>query len=130
MIPLLLAATAWMPQGHRTLRCARAPVAAASPTCCICINCKLVDRCKTYRWVEDMHAQPHVATAPDFEPMDPQIQVFIRDEGAAASAPASGEGAGGSNEQTIEYDVFGCDAFTEDKGRWLRLMPEADFIPT
>jgi hypothetical protein len=30
---------------------------------------------------------------------------------------------------TTEYDVFGCDAFLEDKGRWLRLMPDADYIP-
>ena len=31
---------------------------------------------------------------------------------------------------TTEYDVFECDAFTPDMGRWVRLMPEADFIPT
>ena len=49
-----------------------------------------------------------------------------------------GEGSGGqgavarqrrspSADLTVEYDVFACDAFTEDRGRWLRLMPDADF---
>ncbi|KAL1506893.1 hypothetical protein AB1Y20_007758 [Prymnesium parvum] len=92
---------------------------ACGAACCICINCARVDRCLTYRWVEQMHEQPHVAQSPDFQPADPQIQVFIRDEAAAA------EGA-----LTVEYDVFACDAFVEDHGRWLRLMPDADFIPT
>ena len=52
--------------------------------------------------------------------------MVVRDEGAATAASA-GEG---SSDMTVEYDVFACDAFTEDSGRWLRLMPEADFIPT
>ena len=97
-----------------------------------------------------MHEQPHVAENPEFEPNDPQIQVFIRDEdtlAAAATTPTeasvAAEGAGqgvdeasgrrewrSTHELTIEYDVFACDAFTEDRGRWLRLMPDADFIPT
>ena len=50
----------------------------AAPQCCICINCKWVDRCKTYHWVEEMHEQPHVTEAPDFDPNDPQIQVYSR----------------------------------------------------
>ena len=31
---------------------------------------------------------------------------------------------------STEYDVFQCDEFTEEKGKWLALMPDADFIPT
>lgn len=105
-----------------------------SPSCCICINCRLVDRCKTYHWVETMHQQPHVTLEPNFEPNDPQIQVFIRNETSSVGGNPKSAGSGESDSEatpmTIEYDVFACDAFTEDKGRWIRLMPDADFIPT
>ena len=102
------------------------PRCAPSPACCICINCKFVDRCKVYHWVETMHEQPHVTEEQklDFDPSDPQVQVFLRSEEEAASAEGS------RPLLTTEYDVFECDAFTPDMGRWVRLMPEADFIPT
>ncbi|EOD14825.1 hypothetical protein EMIHUDRAFT_49568, partial [Emiliania huxleyi CCMP1516] len=77
---------------------------------CICINCKWVDRCKTYHWVETQHEQEHVTAAPDFEPVDPQIQAAVAGEML--------------RDLTTEFDVFACDAFTEDSGRWLRLMPD------
>ena len=69
-----------------------------------------------------MHEQPHVADNPEFQPNDPQIQVFLRNEGDVNVV--------GGRELTTEYDVFECDAFVEDQGRWLRLMPDADYIPT
>ena len=69
-----------------------------------------------------MHDQPHVAEDPQFEPSDPQIQVFVRNE--------TDMNVVGGRELSVEYDVFGCDAFVEDKGRWLRLMPDAEYIPT
>ena len=110
------------------LPCGRARPAQA----CICINCKFVDRCKTYHWVEEMHEQPHVTGTPDFDPTDPQIQVFIRTEDDLKSR--EGEEVDGRKlgvaDLSTEFDVFECDAFTEDAGKWLRLMPEADFIPT
>ena len=53
--------------------CQRGP----SLQCCICINCKLVDRCKVYHWVETMHTQPHVTTDPDFDPADPQVLTLL-----------------------------------------------------
>ena len=31
---------------------------------------------------------------------------------------------------TTEYDVFGCDAFVEDAGKWVRLMPDLGYVPT
>lgn len=95
--------------------------------CCICINCKLVNRCKVYHWVEEQHEQPHVAEEPDFDPTDPQVQVFIRNEDAD---PATTPVSAGGKVLTTEYDVFACNAFVEDAGKWLRLMPDADYIPT
>ena len=103
--------------------------------CCICINCKFVDRCKTYHWVEKMHEQPHVTSDPTFDPDDPQIQVFIRNEGEEA-ASVDGHADDGSTEGmtsnvlTTEFDVFECASFAEEQGKWIALMPDADFIPT
>ena len=132
---------------------------------CICINCRWVDRCTTYHWVETQHDQAHLTLEPDFDPTDPRIQVFIRsdfedeeeDEGESSgvaaesvgSAATAGDVAGsvdagedgkGSVDAgvqlldgpsvTTEFDVYACDAFTEDEGRWIRLMPDADFVPT
>lgn len=82
-----------------------------------------------------MHEQPHVAIDPQFQPNDPQIQVFMRDGPTSTQrtpphldkdSSIEGETQGLS----IEYDVFACDAFVEDVGRWIRLMPDATFIPS
>jgi hypothetical protein len=134
----------------------RAPAAAARsppPACCICINCKLVDRCKVYHWVETMHEQPHLTMEPDFDPSKPEVQVFIRNEEEAtplyeeeaederaAAAPTMSQAApepppppppaDGRPVLTTEFDVFGCASFVEDDGRWIRLMPDAEYIPT
>ena len=53
-----------------------------------------------------------------------QVQVFLRNEEEAEIV------AQGGPLLTTEYDVFACDAFTPDKGRWLRLMPDAQYVPT
>lgn len=45
----------------------------------------------------------------------------------AADGKRSGASVGGV---TTEFDVFACDAFSEDTGRWLRMMPDAEFTPT
>ena len=58
----------------RPARPSSRPQRAPAPTCCICINCKLVDRCKLYHWVEEMHEQPHLTEEADFDPADPQVR--------------------------------------------------------
>ena len=106
--------------------------------------------------METQHEQAHVADAPDFGPADPQsaprptplalvaplnhhvpflvcaVQVFIRSQ--QEDSPAAQDEATDASDsllsQTIEYDVFACDAFVEDLGKWIRLMPEAGFVPT
>ena len=42
------------------------------------------------------------------------------------------EGAGGVTTAvlTTEYDVFECASFSEDADKWMRLMPDAGFVPT
>ena len=156
-----------LPNGRRAAR-PPAPTRARSASACICINCRFVDRCTTYHWVETQHEQPHVTSGPDFEPSDPQsadgrrathprprtedtdrpipfpdtpaVQVFIRSEAAAAAAAAApGAPDAGSEEPeaskaqsllTTEYDVYRCDSFAEEKGKWLRLMPALGYVPT
>ena len=106
------------------------------PACCICINCKWVDRCQTYHWVEERHEQRHVSESPDFKPADPQIQVFVREEalvppeGYIPPPPPLGVEREQLKEYTVEYDVFACDASVADVGKWVRLMPDSGFTPT
>ncbi|MEL6881689.1 MAG: Ycf34 family protein, partial [Cyanobacteria bacterium J06607_10] len=40
---------------------------------CICVNCHYVDSCVTYHAVETNHQQPHLTTAPSFEPNNPTV---------------------------------------------------------
>lgn len=81
---------------------------------CICINCSYVDRCLTYHAVETQHQQPHLTDAPDFEAVNPTINVNIRDCGDVIE---------------MEWDVVDCDSFRADQGRWARLRP-GELIPT
>lgn len=81
---------------------------------CICINCQYVDRCITYHAVEGQHQQPHLTEEPDFEPVEPTINVNIRSRGEIIE---------------MEYDVVGCLSFKEEMGKWARLRP-GELVPT
>ncbi|XGV87096.1 MAG: Ycf34 family protein [Limnothrix sp. BL-A-16] len=81
---------------------------------CICINCLYIDRCTTYHAVEAQHQQAHLTDSPDFEPIEPSINVNIRPR---------------DNEIEMEWDVVGCQSFTADQGRWARLRP-GELVPT
>jgi hypothetical protein len=81
---------------------------------CICVNCTYVDRCTTYHAVELQHQQPHLTEVPDFEAVEPTINVNIRSD---------------ADEIQMEWDVVGCSSFTADLGRWSRLRP-GELIPT
>ena len=81
---------------------------------CICINCHYVDNCITYHAVETQHQQPHLTEDPQFEPIEPSINVNIR-----------------TNEDVIEmeYDVVGCLSFKQENGKWAKLRP-GELVPT
>lgn len=81
---------------------------------CICINCHYVDRCITYHAVEVQHQQPHLSDYPDFDPIEPSINVNIRSQTDAIE---------------IEWDVVGCNSFQAEMGKWARLRP-GEAIPT
>ena len=87
------------------------PVASLSlASMCICINCKLVDTCKAYHFVEQKHQQPHLTNAPTFEPRDgnPTIEAIIRNEASSKWQTPQHLADKGI---TIEYDVVACADF-------------------
>lgn len=81
---------------------------------CICVNCHYVDRCITYHAVEAQHQQPHLTEDPNFDPIEPSINVNIR-----------------TREDFIEmeYDVVGCLSFKRETGKWAKLRP-GELVPT
>jgi Hypothetical chloroplast protein Ycf34 len=81
---------------------------------CICIHCHYVDRCLTYHAVEGQHEQPHLTEIPTFEPAEPSINVNIREK---------------ADYIEMEWDVVGCESFTEEKNKWATLRP-GEAIPT
>ena len=78
------------------------------------LNCHYVDRCVTYHAVEHQHQQPHLSDRPDFDPVNPSINVNIR-------TPDHGI--------EMEWDVVGCDSFLQEMGKWSRLRPN-ELVPT
>jgi len=76
---------------------------------CICINCKWVDRCKTYHDVEENHEVDHLTAFPDIIAKNPFIHVSLVEES--------------KGEFTIEWDVRSCSSFYEEVGRWSKLRP-------
>lgn len=81
---------------------------------CICINCHYVDRCTTYHAVETQHEQPHLTNFPNFEPIEPTVNVNIRPQEEYIE---------------IEWDVVGCESFLEEAGKWAKLRP-GEPVPT
>lgn len=81
---------------------------------CICIDCYYVDRCNTYHAVETQHQQAHLTENPSFDPENPSINVNIRSQ---------------NDYIETEWDVVGCDSFSEEKGKWAKLRP-GEAIPT
>jgi len=76
---------------------------------CICVNCKWVDRCKTYHDVEENHEVEHLNSSPDITAKNPFIHVSLVEEN--------------KGEFTIEWDVRSCSSYYEELGRWSRLRP-------
>ncbi|MCY7382600.1 MAG: Ycf34 family protein [Microcoleus sp. CAN_BIN18] len=81
---------------------------------CICINCHYVDRCFTYHAVEGQHEQIHLTETPDFDPVEPTINVNIRSH---------------QDEIEMEWDVVGCQSFKQETGKWAKLRP-GELVPT
>jgi hypothetical protein len=93
---------------------------------CICVNCHYVDRCLTYHMVETQHEQPHLTETPDFEPVEPSInvnhyfpKVVVTDDGRIVQEGDFGK----------EWDVVGCKSFKLEAGKWAKLRP-GELIPT
>lgn len=81
---------------------------------CICVNCHYVDRCTTYHAVETQHLVPHLTEDPDFEAVEPCINVNIRPR---------------EDYVEMEWDVVGCQSFKRETGKWAKLRP-GELVPT
>ncbi len=79
------------------------------------MNCRWVDRCKTYHAVEKQHEVDHLTPSPDFQGDNPRIHVIVKD--------AENKGI------EVEWDVRSCGSFIKDEGKWLRLRP-GEKLPT
>ena len=76
---------------------------------CICINCKLIDRCKTYHDVEKNHGVEHICYTPNFKPKKPYIHVsIIKDL---------------NGDFKSDWDVQSCSSFIEEAGKWSKCRP-------
>jgi hypothetical protein len=76
--------------------------------------------------VETQHEQPHLTETPDFEPVEPSInvnhyfpQVVVTDDGRIVQEGDFGK----------EWDVVGCKSFKLEAGKWAKLRP-GELIPT
>ena len=76
---------------------------------CICVDCRWVDRCKTYYSVERQHGVEHLNANPDLEPVGPKIHISVVEKS--------------TGDTEIEWDVRACKTFFKDQGRWMRLRP-------
>ncbi len=92
---------------------------------CICVNCRYVDSCITYHAVETNHQQPHLTETPVFEPNNPTINANI----TLPKLTVNGDQMSSDNEFGFEYDVVGCNSFSEEIGKWAKLRP-GEAIPT
>lgn len=104
---------------------------------CICVDCARVTNCAAYHFVETKHQQPHMTDNPTFSPRDgsPTIHVnvrTIREKNTNSINEAEDLDADGRQQHendftpnvTTEYDVVACADYVEDKGCWVRNMPE------
>lgn len=76
--------------------------------------------------VETQHEQPHLTENPDFEPVEPSInvnhyfpKVVVTDDGRIVQEGDFGK----------EWDVVGCKSFELEAGKWAKLRP-GELIPT
>jgi hypothetical protein len=76
--------------------------------------------------VETQHEQPHLTDTPDFEPVEPSInvnhyfpKVVVTDDGRIVQEGDFGK----------EWDVVGCESFKLEAGKWAKLRP-GELIPT
>jgi len=155
---------AFVPRQHcgRTIR-SKSSSAKTDLQMCICIDCARVTNCAAYHFVEEKHDQPHMTENPSFEPRDgsPTIHVNVRTmrrngdhavqkmwrehtaeterakRNHQANEPLRGETKYDlSSATTYEYDVVACTDYVEDKGCWVRNMPQEiknanpHFVPT
>lgn len=68
---------------------------------CICINCKYIHQCLTYRLIAQQHQHFIISSIHSFYPHNVILQV------------------GCDNQYNIEWDIIECMSFTDEPGQWI-----------
>lgn len=73
---------------------------------CICVNCRHIDKCTAYLFIQKQHRQPinQPIKLYNFRPRDTVIKINIIKS---------------SNKTNFDWDLVECLSFTEQPGKWL-----------
>nr|YP_010618861.1 hypothetical protein PN064_pgp129 [Deltalsia parasitica]WAX02874.1 hypothetical protein [Deltalsia parasitica] len=74
---------------------------------CICINCKYINICKTYKFIEKQHNNNNSSTQNYFIPISTIIIVNINKHNLNIY---------------LDWDVKECSSFVEQPGEWISLL--------
>nr|YP_010619441.1 hypothetical protein PN189_pgp129 [Xiphosiphonia pinnulata]WAX03454.1 hypothetical protein [Xiphosiphonia pinnulata] len=75
---------------------------------CICINCKHIDLCKTYKFIEKQHSNYNLNKKQNyFIPINTMIIVSINKQNLNIY---------------LDWDVKECLSFVEQPGKWISLL--------
>ena len=71
---------------------------------CICINCRHVNKCKTYEIIQQQHHQKIKSNEEKFVPINTLIKININQY---------------NNVYQFDWDLIECLSFIEKPGQWL-----------
>ncbi len=73
---------------------------------CICINCRHIHKCKTYKFIENQHSIKNINNQViNFTPVNTIVIVKINKQ---------------QKNITLDWDLRECSSFIEQPGCWLR----------
>nr|YP_010951719.1 Ycf34 [Laurencia elata]WMP12658.1 Ycf34 [Laurencia elata] len=70
---------------------------------CICINCRHIDKCSTYQFIEKQHNKLVIRQDISFSPISTIINVNVNKKNALT---------------VIDWDLIECLSFVEKPGNW------------
>nr|ARW69293.1 hypothetical protein [Polysiphonia sp.] len=74
---------------------------------CICINCRHINKCRTYKFIEKQHYSNKKLIKSLFTPIKTTIVITINKK---------------NNKIFLDWDLKECSSFVEEPGYWLPLF--------
>nr|YP_009397203.1 hypothetical protein [Thuretia quercifolia]ARW66389.1 hypothetical protein [Thuretia quercifolia] len=71
---------------------------------CICVNCRHIDKCQVYKFIEEQHKTKNKKINLDFIPINTLIQINV---------------SLNMNSNFIDWDLKECLSFVEKPGSWI-----------